>query len=170
MPSLLEIFCGRGGWSKSFAARGWLCTGVDLVDLGYPFSFMRRDARSLTAAEIDRFDAVVMSPPCEDFARAWLPWLRGDHTPEAWAIDLLRWSVALCDRPRRLVECSLFAARHEPGAVRVGSWALWGDVPLLFPQFRRGKTRISGLRPDLRAEIPPPLADTVADHFALSLP
>jgi hypothetical protein len=169
MPALLEIFCGRGGWSKSFAARGWRCVGVDLAALGYPFEFIQADALTLTPDFIDGFDAVVMSPPCEDFARAWLPWLRGDHKPEAWAMRLLEWSVALCDRPGRLVECSNFAARHVAGAVRVGSYSLWGDVPLLISEPPRSKMAKSGMRPDLRAEIPPCLADAVANHFTAQL-
>jgi len=39
------------------------------------------------------FDAYVMSPPCEEYARAWLPWVRMDKTPGPEAIRLLEWSV-----------------------------------------------------------------------------
>lgn len=88
MPSLLEIFCGRGGWSKSFAARGWRCVGVDVAALGYPFEFIQADALTLTPEFIAGFDAVVMSPPCEEFARAWLEaWKRefnGDDEDPEW--------------------------------------------------------------------------------------
>jgi hypothetical protein len=31
-PKLLDLFAGRFGWSKAFAARGWECVGVDLVE------------------------------------------------------------------------------------------------------------------------------------------
>jgi|GEM_PF-2877402 len=164
-PSVLDLFCGVGGWSKSFAARGWRCVGVDIAALGYPHEFVQADVLTLDREWINRFDAVVMSPPCEEYARAWLPWLRGDKQPAQWALDLLTWSVALCDRPRRLVECSNFAARHVAGSVRCESYALWGDVPLLMPVLPRGKMAKSGMRPELRAEIPPALADTVADYF-----
>lgn len=166
-PRLLELFCGRGGWSKAFAARGWDCTGVDIAAFGYPFEFIQADCLTLTPEFINGFDGVISSPPCEDFARAWLPWLRGDGKPEAWALDLLKWSVSLCDRPGWLTECSNFAAKYVPGSVRIGSYALWGDVPLLAPQFPRTKAAKSGTRPDLRAEIPRPLADTVADWFTV---
>ena len=166
-PRLLDLFCGVGGWSKAFADRGWDCVGVDSGDFGsiYPGTFIREDVRNLDPAWVDSFDAVVASPPCEDFARAWLPWLRGDHVPDALSLGLLKWSVSLCDRPGRLVECSNFASRHLPGAVRVESYSLWGDVPLLLPFLPRGKTRKSGLRPDLRAEIPGELARAVACWF-----
>lgn len=130
---------------------------MDIAALGYPFEFVQSDALLLTPEFIDSFDGVVLSPPCEEFARAWLPWLRGDKKPEQWAIDLLEWSVALCkDRRNRLTECSNFAARHVPGAIRFDSYSLWGDVPLLMPKLPRGKMAKSGMRPDLRAEIPPP--------------
>ncbi|MGH7593385.1 MAG: DNA cytosine methyltransferase, partial [Gemmatimonadales bacterium] len=29
---MLDLFCGRWGWSKAFAALGWECVGVDLVE------------------------------------------------------------------------------------------------------------------------------------------
>lgn len=165
-PSLLDVFCGVGGWTKSFSARGWNCVGVDIVSLGYPGRFVQRDALTLSREWIDSFDAVVMSPPCEDFARAWLPWLRGDKQPEKWALDLLEWSVSLCDRSCRIVECSNFAARHVPGAFRFGSYALWGDVPLLMPFLPRGKMAKSGMRPELRSEIPAALANAVECWFS----
>lgn len=168
-PRMLELFCGRGGWSKAFARLGWDCTGVDLEDLDYPYRLVQVDVRELAPEWIAGFDAVVASPPCEEFARAWLPWLRGDHKPEKSAVDLLRWSISLCDRPRRLVECSHFSTHHATGSRKVNSFALWGDVPLLFPEFPRGKQKISGKRPDLRAEIPLPLAETVAAYFTQTL-
>ena len=164
-PSLLDLFCGVGGWSKSFMARGWHCVGVDIAALGYPGDFVQCDVMELTPDFINSFDAITASPPCEEFARAWLPWLRGDKTPEKWAVDLLEWAVGLCDRPNRIVECSNFAARHVPGSIRCESYALWGDVPLLMPVLPRGKMAKSGMRPELRAEIPEALADTVADQY-----
>ena len=29
---MLDLFCGRWGWSRAFAARGWECVGVDIVE------------------------------------------------------------------------------------------------------------------------------------------
>lgn len=170
-PALLDVFCGVGGWTKTFMDRGWNCVGVDLADFSasYPGQFVQADALSLDRQWIDQFDAVLMSPPCEEYARAWLPWLRGDKTPAKWAIDLLEWSVALCDRPGRMVECSNFSARHVKGAARVGSYSLWGDVPLLMRQVPRGKMAKSGMRPELRAEIPDELARSVAEWFEAGL-
>jgi len=152
---LLEVFCGRGGWSKPFLAAGWDCVGVDLVDLGYPGRLIVRNALDLEEDFVRSFDAVVASPPCEEFARACLPWLRCDGVPAEWALQCLAWSLAWAEaRPKVLVECSAFAARYAPGSVGVGSFRLWGDVPLLVSVPPRTKSRMSGKRPDLRGEIP----------------
>ena len=62
-------------------------------------------------------------------------------------------------------KCSNFSARHVKGAARVGSYSLWGDVPLLMRQVPRGKMAKSGMRPELRAEIPDELARSVAQWF-----
>lgn len=61
------------------------------------------------------------------------------------------------------------APRARFGSVRFGSHFLWGDVPLLMPIWPRLKAAKSGMRPDLRAEIPAGLADTVAAHFTSQL-
>ncbi len=164
-PAVLDVFCGVGGWSKAFAALGWRCVGVDLEDWGYPGELIRCDALELERSFVDSFDAVVMSPPCEEYARAWLPWLRMDKAPSPEAVRLLEWSVGLCDRPGRIVECSRFGARHVGGSAAFGSWALWGDVPALMPVPRRNKERMSGLRPELRAEIPLELAAWIAGYY-----
>lgn len=143
-----------------------LCEQTDADTLEYPGVLMKCNALDLTENFINSFDAVVSSPPCEEFARAWLPWLRGDKTPEQWALDLLEWSVALCKgRRNRVTECSNFAGKHVPGGTRFESYTLWGDVPALMPQLPRRKMAGSGMRPDLRAEIPPHLADWIAENY-----
>jgi hypothetical protein len=138
---------------------------VDVAALGYPYELVKCSVLDLTPDFINSFDAVTASPPCEEFARAWLPWLHGDHKPEQWALDLLQWSVNLCDRPGRIVECSNFSGRHVPGGTRFDSYTHWGDVPLLMPQLPRGKMAKSGMNPELRAEIPPVLADWISDNY-----
>lgn len=163
---LLDIFCGRGGWTKAFLKRGWHCVGVDIVDLDYPGELLLGDARELDLSFIDSFDAVIASSPCEEFARAWLPWLRFDKTPTPEALELLLFSIKICQaKPRRLAECSKFSARHIAGAQLIGSYAFWGDVPALMPRVT-GKEKLSGLNPARRAEIPPALADWIATCFS----
>jgi len=159
--NVLELFCGVGGWSKPWHQDGHTCTGVDIDQQFagvYPGVFIRTDCLKIKPETIQKHDVVFFSPPCEGFARAELPWLRGDHKPDPGHLELLRWSVAMAGtQPRRIVECSRFAARYVPGAVLIGSYAFWGDLPLLLPTIT-GKTKMSGLNPELRAEIPKQLS------------
>ncbi len=69
MLKVLDVFCGLGGWSKGFSAAGFDCTGVDIVNVGYPFDLVLADARKLPFRSSDYFDVIVGSPPCRDFSR-----------------------------------------------------------------------------------------------------
>jgi hypothetical protein len=158
-PLLLDLFCGRGGWSRAFIKRGWDCVGVDLGEFSrvYPALFLRRDVRSLDFAFLGLFDGIVASPPCEEFARAWMPWLRGDHKPDPEAIALLEWSIDLVARVPCpvVVECSRFATKHVAGAVMSQSWAFWGDVPVLLPHGGKKQQPSNGAeRASRRGEVP----------------
>jgi hypothetical protein len=173
VPTLLDLFCGRGGWSEPALRAGWRCCGFDIVDHGFPGEFWRRRL-PCDAWYLDSFrpSLVVASPPCEAFARECLPWgprefgRRPDEL--AAAVDLLRWCVSLpgvLDCPV-VVECSRFAARFVPGARFVGSCALWGDVPALLPAgLPRRKGLVSGTRDRAarRAVIEPELASWIFD-------
>jgi hypothetical protein len=168
---LLDLFCGVGGWSKGFLSLGWQCTGVDRCNLGYPGEFVLADVRELARDYIDSFDAVVASSPCEEFARAWLPWLRCDKTPTAEAIALLELSVEIVTaKPNRIAECSKFAARHVSGATLLDNrYALWGDVPAILPAVATRKSRMNGRNPAQRAEIPPELSMWIATVFTSAI-
>lgn len=169
MPHLLDLFCGSGGWTKAAMARGWTCTGIDIVNHGYPRRFICE--KLPTAAPISHFgsfDAIVASPPCEQYARRHLPCIR-DHQP----IDtrLLReaiWDATNGNLPM-VVECSKFAARHVPGAWIWRQYALWGALPALRIEPPQDKTKKSGKNPAARAEIPHDLADWIITHFEACL-
>jgi hypothetical protein len=65
---VLELFCGMGGWSKGFAEMGHECTGIDIINLDYPYRFIKAD---LFDWEPDQhYDIVVASPPCTEFSVA----------------------------------------------------------------------------------------------------
>lgn len=95
---MLDLFCGRWGWSKAFAARGWECIGIDIVEP--PFipngcRFIKGDIleieqiRRMDCLECDssisqslhnegatvphyslgeQFDFICASSPCEQFS------------------------------------------------------------------------------------------------------
>jgi hypothetical protein len=167
MPTLVDLFCGAGGWTAAALARGWRCVGYDVTDHGYPGRLVARSL-PVDVAEILRHRPalVVASPPCEDFARACLPWLRTVDHPAA-AIELLKWAISLVDALPCpvVVECSRFAARYVDGARFAGSYALWGDLPALLPDVPRRKQRYGGRDRVKRAMNEPALSTWIVDHY-----
>jgi len=159
--TLLDIFCGRGGWTRPAMLRGWRCIGIDNVDHGYPGELCLADCPlPITSLRLHDPDLVVISPPCEEFARYHLPWIAQPTKPST---ALLLWSLSLVqafDCPV-IVECSRFAARHVAGARFTGSYALWGDLPILLPEVPRRKMRTSGTDAARRAMIHPVLSDWI---------
>lgn len=73
---MLDLFCGRWGWSRAFAARGWDCVGFDLTmppEIPARCSFVQQDILELT---LDRGfldfwepDFICASSPCEQFSK-----------------------------------------------------------------------------------------------------
>ena len=176
MPTLIDLFCGQGGWSRPARAAGWKCIGYDIADLGYPGELVIRSLPIGVEELMMRSpDLVVASPPCDEYARRHLPWIARQGPIDE---RLLRWSIGLCGRVNCpvIVECSRFSAREVPGARLVGSYALWGDVPIIMPQVPGEKERRSGTNAARRARIPDSLAGWIIEvrerslerlHFAL---
>lgn len=164
-PILLDLFCGRGGWTNAAILQGWRCVGIDVINHGYPGDFIQAELPlPLDALLSHRPSLIVASPPCEEFARYHLPWIRGPVPSTV----LLEWSIRLADVSPVpvLIECSRFAAQHVPGAQFVGSYALWGSIPaLLPPDVPRRKMRHSGTDPAARAMIEPLLAEWIIHSF-----
>ena len=67
---ILELFCGRGGWSKGFKEifPNAEFTGIDFVDFSkiYPFEFLQKDLMDYTPEPI--YDIILASPPCAQFS------------------------------------------------------------------------------------------------------
>lgn len=171
-PILVDLFCGRGGWSRCAIRRGWKCFGFDIFPHDYPGNLIlqRLPCDTQLIREL-RPDLIVASPPCEDYARRHLPWMRHpgpiDERPLRWAVSL----VNLFDCPV-VVECSQFAARHLGGWRRCGSFYLWGDVPALLPLFVHNKHCHAGNKEDgtavraaKKAMVPYTLADWIIECY-----
>ena len=67
---ILELFCGRGGWSKGFKEifPDAEFTGIDINDFSkiYPFEFLQKDLLDYTPEPI--YDIILASPPCSEFS------------------------------------------------------------------------------------------------------
>lgn len=65
-PRLLDLFCGAGGAGMGYHRAGFEVVGVDINHQpNYPFSFLHRDALTVS---VSGFDVVHASPPCPHYA------------------------------------------------------------------------------------------------------
>lgn len=81
-PRLLDLFSGAGGAAKGYADAGFEVVGVDIEPQpNYPYEFHQSDAMQVLRFLADRaepwpaapwFDAVHVSPPCQDHIRGGL--------------------------------------------------------------------------------------------------
>jgi hypothetical protein len=66
---LLDIFCGAGGASKGYELAGFDVTGIDLKSgKRYPFTYIKKDFKTLTIEDLQDYDVIHASPPCQTFS------------------------------------------------------------------------------------------------------
>lgn len=160
-----DLCCGLGGWTEGFQAEGYRAIGYDIEaheygDHRYPGELQLKSILGLNGAELADADAIVASPPCQEFSRMAMPFslgkriaaaLRGQgEFPEKYkGSRTLAELTALFDACFRIQrEASIAARRHIPlvvenvkgaqpwvgrAAWHYGSFYLWGDVPALMP-------------------------------------
>jgi len=70
MPrKLLDLFCGAGGASMGYARAGFEVTGMDIKHgKRYPFTYIKRDVMSLRPEDLEGYDVIHASPPCQTFS------------------------------------------------------------------------------------------------------
>ena len=191
---MLDLFCGRWGWSKGFAARGWEGIGVDLNgDWQHSpsgFTYIKADVLTLDVEWVRSFKFVFAcaSSPCEEFS-VW--GMKHFHPHPKYPEN----GIKLFNHTREILEASgvpyvmenVRAAQQFVGNAvhHCGSFYLWGNAvpPLLHGDIRkmmsqardRGRNgkRIyaaaadrmwSTKRKEVVATIPPELANCVADY------
>lgn len=69
---LLDLYCGAGGAAMGYRQAGWDVVGIDIKEQPrYPFEFRQGDIVKMMSAgalDLDEFDAVHASPPCQLFS------------------------------------------------------------------------------------------------------
>ena len=186
---LLDLFCGRWGWSRAFAARGWECVGVDLVEPPETPSgceFVQDDILEWTAKiiKVCRFDFIVASSPCEQFSVHGMKHFHPNPPYPELGIKLFNYTRELCETSGILyVMENVRSAEAFVGESIQNCWPfhLWGNAtpPLVNRGILKGALHMSTdkvkrLRKNLPysrkeqaahlAIIPPELANCVADY------
>jgi len=66
---VLDLFCGAGGASMGYFRAGFDVTGIDIKHgKRYPFKYKRQDVLELTIVDLQEFDLIHASPPCQIFS------------------------------------------------------------------------------------------------------
>jgi len=113
-PRLLDLFCGAGGAGMGYHRAGFDVVGVDLAaQPNYPFEFHQADAMTF---ELDGFDAIHASPPCQAYSAATSHTRRSRH-PDLY--EATRYRLAATGRPW-VIE-NVIGAPYRSGIVLCGS-------------------------------------------------
>ena len=189
---MLDLFCGRFGWGKAFAARGWEVVGVDLVaPPEIPEGCMFRHLDVLEIEEINPFrcDFICASSPCEQFSVHGMKHFHPNPKHPEMGIKLFNHTRDLCEASGvPYVMENVRAAQQFVGKAvnHCGPFYLWGTgMPPLMPQgITKAKWKSNELhgrfgkpgnfaaelllpksiRKAKLATIPPELAAAVADY------
>jgi hypothetical protein len=189
---MLDLFCGRWGWSRAFAARGWECVGVDWIEpseIPKGCEFLQcnvLDLRStrgniyLGSRQLGQWnpDFICASSPCEQFSVHGMKHFHPNPPYPELGIKLFNHTREICEASGvPYVMENVRAAQQFVGQAvhHCGPFYLWGNgvPPLLNQGVTKGFTH-GAQRPAhwphnskgsaLAATIPIELSNCVADY------
>ena len=158
---MLDLFCGRFGWSREFARRGWECVGVDLVEPPEKpdcCRFIAADVLNMMVSswgdigfrsivlpgnqewfnKLGDFDFICASSPCEKFSVHGMKHFHPNPPYPELGIRLFHHTRALCEASGvpYVMENVRAAQQFVGNAVNhCGPFYLWGTgVPPLLPK------------------------------------
>jgi hypothetical protein len=159
---MIDVCAGLGGASQAMRDRGWDVLTVDL-DPAFGTDVVA-DVRTWQYSGPTP-DLMWMSPPCDEFAREWMPWSKTGRPPSMELVDACRRLVREIG-PRWWVLENVRGAVPYLGRPRaiVGPFYLWGVFPPLgAPRLNmRKKESMSSSWAAERAKIPYALSLSVA--------
>jgi C-5 cytosine-specific DNA methylase len=144
-PRMLDLFAGRFGWGKAFAARGWEVVGVDLTEppeVPVGCTFYQLDILTISRvqgwmADWD-FDFICASSPCEQFSVHGMKHFHPNPPYPELGLRLFNHTRALCEASGLpyVMENVRAAQAFVGNAVNhCGPFYLWGNsVPPLMAQ------------------------------------
>lgn len=163
---MLDLFAGLGGASAAMIARGW-----DVVTVDVQPAFGCTHTADLREWSYDGppVHLVWASPPCQEFSRHGMPWLRKRNPPPP-SMDLLNAALRIiheCDPVWWVVENVRGAiAFFRPvlgDPVQVGAAMLWGRFPDLGQvRVKPHKERLSSTQRAERSRIPYEISEALA--------
>lgn len=142
-PLALDLYCGKGGWTRGLQAAGWRVIGYDIAaDLtrDYPGELVLQDVATIDGTRMrGKVQLIVASPPCQAYSYRAMPWKRAKALPPP--------DNTLFEQPFRIAKeagCPVIVENvkgAQPWVGRAkwhyGSFYLWGDVPALMPPVKR---------------------------------
>jgi hypothetical protein len=155
---MLDLFSGLGGASQAMAAHGWKIISAD-IDKKFCPSIVC-DVLHLPLKPI-YFDFIWASPPCTEFSRSSLPWIKSSNEPNT---SLVRASKKIIDE----FQPKFYCIENVKGAIPwlkpilgnytfcINPYYFWTNVPHLEKisfSFLPGKTNLTR-DPSIRAKIP----------------
>lgn len=136
---MLDLFCGRGGWTNAFLARAWDCVGIDLnPQPEYRGEFVQVDALTMVPAILYGFDFICASSPCEQFSVHGMKHFHPNPPYPELGVRLFNHTRAICEASGvpYVMENVRAAQQFVGNAVHhCGPFYLWGSaVPPLIPK------------------------------------
>ena len=174
---MLDLFCGRWGWSKAFAARGWHCVGVDLTappDIPANCEFWQDDILNITCGDswlyiirhplrmnawinANNFDFICASSPCEQFSVHGMKHFHPNPPYPELGIKLFNRTRDICEKSGipYVMENVRAAQQFVGDAVHhCGPFYLWGTgVPALIPQKAWKKDNFHAMPGNIREKV-----------------
>jgi hypothetical protein len=150
---MLDLFCGRFGWSRAFAAKGWECICLDLIEppeVPENCCFIKGDILDCSFApatglfwygnfcKSGPFDFICASSPCEQFSVHGMKHFHPNPPYPELGIKLFEHTRAICEASGvPYVMENVRAAQQFVGNAKhhCGPFYLWGSgVPALMGQ------------------------------------
>lgn len=143
---MLDLFCGRGGWTNAFLDAGWDVIGVDLNYYpSYRGRFICADVLDLDQRFIQEMapDFICASSPCEQFSVHGFKCFHPNPKAPILGLSLFNHTSSICEESGVPYVMENVRSAQEfvgPAIGNSGSFYLWGNsVPPSLPRnLRKG--------------------------------